>query len=160
MTESNNTSSGKHYADHLASYLAKHYDTKGLDIYREVSVGKSIIGKNRRVDILAVARDGSRAVAIECKFQDSQGTADEKIPYAIDDLRAMGMPAILTYAGGGFSEGVSHMLAACPIAAYCNPGPTLDRGRETRELDVQMAMIFGWWDALLTGKARVMPPPG
>ena len=65
-------------------------------------MGKTIIGKNRRIDIFCVAEDSQKAFAIECKFQDSQGTVDEKIPYAVDDLRALPMAGCIAYAGQGW----------------------------------------------------------
>jgi hypothetical protein len=143
---------GSEYANLIASYITRNFAARGLEIYREVFLGKTIIGKNRRIDIQALERSSSRALAIECKFQDKLGTVDEKIPYAIEDLRAMNMPVCLVYAGEGFSEGVLHMLAACPIAASCLPEPGLARSKDTRELDVAIAMAFHWWDLVVEDK--------
>ena len=143
---------GSEYANLVASYIVHNFGARGLEVYREVFLGKTVIGKNRRIDILALHRPTSRALCIECKFQDKLGTVDEKIPYAIDDLRAMNMPVCLVYAGEGFSEGVLHMLAACPIAASCRPEAALERTRETRELDVAVAMAFQWWDLVIEDK--------
>jgi hypothetical protein len=143
---------GAEYANLVASYIVRNFGARGLEIYREVFLGKTVIGKNRRIDILALHRASSRALCIECKFQDKLGTVDEKIPYAIDDLRAMNMPVCLVYAGEGFSEGVLHMLAACPIAASCRPEAGLERTRDTRELDVAIAMAFQWWDLVVEDK--------
>ncbi len=58
-------------------------------IYTEVSLGKTIIGKNRRIDVFLLREAHQRALAIECKFQNVSGTADEKIPYALQDLEAL-----------------------------------------------------------------------
>ena len=87
---------------------------------------------------------------------------DEKIPYALDDLMAMPMPAALIYAGQGFSEGVLHLLQSSELAAYCLPGEDLERQGPTRsaainsgtwQLDHILAMTYGWWD-LLIGKKQ------
>ncbi len=137
---------GNEYADLIAAYLAQNYGARGLLIYREVSLGKSIIGKNRKLDILAIHQASSRALGIECKYQTVQGTADEKIPYTLDDLDAMHLPAFLAYAGEGFSRGVAHMLESHKLAAYCKPSLDLVPNRETVELDHVIAMTFGWWD--------------
>ncbi len=94
---------GNEYADLIAAYLTKNYRHRGLRVYREVSLGKTIIGKNRRVDILAVHDETQRALAVECKYQTVAGTADEKLPYAIQDLEALSIPATIAYAGEGFS---------------------------------------------------------
>lgn len=144
--------SGKEYADLVASYILKNFGARGLVVYREVSMGKTIIGKNRHVDILVIHEASSAVLAIECKYQDTLGTVDEKIPYAIQDMQAMGVPVCLAYAGGGFSAGILHMLAACPIAAQCLPGSALEPGRETRELDIALAMAFRFWDLVVANK--------
>src|SRR5687767_47003 len=126
--------SGKEYTDLIASYIARNYESRGVGVYREVSIGKSIIGKNRKVDILLVDSETREGFALECKYQATQGTADEKIPYALDDLRAMRMTAGLVYAGEGFSTGVLHLLRASDMAAYCLPeGGAFERRAETRE---------------------------
>jgi len=143
---------GTEYANLVAAYLTRCYGARGLDVYREVSLGKSIIGKNRRIDLLCVHRESSKVLAIECKVQSAQGTVDEKIPYALDDLRAMHIPAFVVYAGQGFSDGVLHMLQASENAAYCLPETSLAPSPATVELDHIVAMIFGWWDAVLKQK--------
>jgi hypothetical protein len=144
---------GNEYADLIAAYLSRNYGPRGLVIYREVSLGKSIIGKNRRVDILAVHESTDRALAVECKYQNVAGTADEKIPYAISDLESLQIPACVAYAGEGFSQGVLHMLQGSPLAAHCLPELNLDPNKATLELDHIVATTFHWWDAVLKSKA-------
>ena len=147
---------GAEYANLVASYLSRRFADRGLKVYREVRVGKTIIGKDRCVDIFCVSGDNQRAFAIECKFQDSQGTVDEKIPYALDDVRALPMAGCIAYAGQGFSAGVLHMLAASPHAAYCQP--LADQAAitsDTKELDHALATHFGWWDVLVENKQPI-----
>lgn len=141
---------GAEYARLVASYLSARFASRGLKVYREVRVGKTIIGKDRCIDIFCVSEDTQKAFAIECKFQDSQGTVDEKIPYALDDVRALPMPGCVAYAGNGFSSGVLHMLAASPHAAYCRPlNDQAVSTTDTKELDHLLAVHFGWWDVLV-----------
>lgn len=148
---------GADYANLIAGYLSKRFGSRGLTVYREIRVGKSIIGKNRCIDVFCVRDADSTAFAIECKFQDSPGTVDEKIPYALDDLEALPMAGCIAYAGKGFSEGVLHMLGAAPRAAYCLPANgQSDSSAETRELDHLLAAHFGWWDVLIGGKKPVL----
>jgi len=146
------TLSSSAYATLIARYILQAYQSRGVAIYREVFAGKSIIGKNRRVDILVVCEEAKQAYAVECKYQATQGTADEKIPYALDDIQAMRMPGCIVYAGEGWSEGVLHMLRASAFAAYCLPAEVLRPSEATRELDHLLAMNFGWWDVLTGGK--------
>jgi hypothetical protein len=143
---------GTEYANLIAAYLTRNYGKRGLSVYREVPLGKSIIGKNRRVDVFAVHDASAKALAIECKVQTSTGTADEKIPYTLEDLGAMHVPAFVVYAGSGFSDGVLHMLRSNKRAAHCHPDPSLEPTQTTIELDHIVAMTFGWWDAVLRDK--------
>ena len=145
---------GNQYANLVASYVIKNYGDRGIEVYRELFLGKTIIGKNRRIDILALHRASGVALAVECKYQDSTGTVDEKIPYTLQDMEAIGMPVCVAYAGTGFSQGILHMLAAAPNAAFCSPDPeTLARTDQPRELDVALAMTFRWWDLIVRGRA-------
>jgi hypothetical protein len=147
---------GAEYANLVAGYIARRFGARGLKVYREVRIGKTIIAKNRCLDIFCVSESSSDAFAIECKFQDSEGTVDEKIPYALDDLRTLPMRGCIAYAGKGFSKGVLHMLEASPDAAYCLPvKEQLDSSAETWELDHLVAAHFRWWDVLVGKKSPV-----
>ncbi len=147
---------GGDYANLVALYLSKRFGPRGLVVYREIRVGKSIIGKNRCIDVFCVREADSRAFAVECKYQDSPGTVDEKIPYALDDLDALPMAGCIAYAGRGFSDGVLHMLNASPRAAYCLPLDGQEQSTiDTRELDHLIAAHFGWWDVILGAKRPV-----
>ena len=153
---------GSEYSNLIASYLVHNYGDRGLSAYREVPLGKSIIGKNRRIDLLVLQESSQRALAIECKYQGSQGTVDEKIPYTLQDMEALRVPGLVVYAGGGFSDGVIHMLEASHLAAYCLPDASdFQPSDATRELDHVVAMTFDWWDVVLRGrKAFKIPATG
>ena len=90
-------------------------------MYTEVSLGKTIIGKNRKLDVLALRRSYQRALALETKYQEVAGTTDEKIPYALQDLEALWIPGCLVYAGPGWSKGVLHTLEGSRRAVHCLP---------------------------------------
>ena len=146
---------GGQYANLIAAYVSRRFGARGLKVYREIRIGKSIIGKDRCIDVFCIS-DAGKAFAIECKYQESPGTVDEKIPYALEDLRALPMTGCITYAGQGFSEGVLHMLRASPDAAYCLPAPAqTDSAAETRELDHLLAAHFGWWDILVGNRQPI-----
>lgn len=152
---------GNQYRDLIAGYIHHNYAAQGLDVYVEISLGKTVIGKDRYIDVFVVRREDRKAVAIECKYQDSLGTVDEKIPYALQDLEALWVPGCLVYAGRGWSKGVLHSLEASRLAAYCLPdAETLQPGRHTRELDHMLAAIFGLWDVVLPPSKRFRPPGG
>jgi hypothetical protein len=50
---------GAAYADLVAFYLSRRFQDRGLKVYREIQIGKTIIGKNRHVDILCVCEHES-----------------------------------------------------------------------------------------------------
>lgn len=101
---------GNKYRDLVAAYVQHNFGPRDLTIYVEVPVGKTIIGKRRRLDVLLIREADQQALAIECKWQGGGGTADEKIPYALQDIEAMWIPGCLAYGGRGWSTGVLHTL--------------------------------------------------
>jgi hypothetical protein len=145
---------GHEYAALIARYLVAAYGGRGIEVYREVALGKSIIGKNRSIDVLAVNSLTGQAFAVECKYQATSGTVDEKIPYALADIDAMWIPGVVVWDGEGFSDGVVQMLRGSKRAAWCRPDPNkLEPSSDTRELDHIIASVFGWWDIVLRGKS-------
>ncbi|MDX2051036.1 MAG: PD-(D/E)XK nuclease superfamily protein [Polyangiaceae bacterium] len=153
---------GHEYKRLIAQYVVKEYGHR-LRVYDEVNIGTSIIGKQRRVDLLLVEPSTNKALALECKYQDSSGTADEKIPYTLQDLATLRMPAAVVYAGTGFSEGVLHMLQSSEYAAYCQPTSELGKlarqkgqiNSGTWQLDHILAVTFQWWELLIGDKVAV-----
>jgi PD-(D/E)XK nuclease superfamily protein len=154
---------GIEYRRLVARYITGAYGQRGAEVYEEVTVGTTIIGKQRRVDLLMMVN--GKALGIECKYQDSFGTTDEKIPYALQDLAAQRFPGAIAYAGSGFSEGVLHLLQSSEFAAYCMPDellllpqPRKQNGglnSGTWQLDHIFAVTFGWWDIVLGNRTPV-----
>ena len=138
------------YRDLIAAYVDVNYGARGVVVYTEVSLGKTIIGKNRKLDLFVLRRSDQRAIALETKYQEVPGTTDEKIPYALQDLEALWIPGCLVYAGGGWSKGVLHTLEGSRRAVHCLPErPDLARTTATRELDHVLAAVFGIWDQVI-----------
>ncbi len=149
---------GNQYRDLIASYIHENYAPYGLVVYVEICLGKTVIGKDRYIDVFVIRPDDRKALAIECKYQDSLGTVDEKIPYALQDLEALWVPGCLAYAGKGWSRGVLHTLEGSRLAAYCLPDKdTLAMGKQTRELDHALAATFGLWELVLPASKRFKP---
>ncbi len=155
---------GNEYKRLIGRYILKSYGDRGLQVFDEINLGTSIIGKQRRIDLFILQEITGEGLVLECKFQDSPGTVDEKIPYALDDLRALRMDGAMVYAGRGFSEGVLHLLQGSELAGYCLPteelnpiprrsGDPIDCG--TWQLDHILAMRFRFWDLVLGERRRV-----
>ena len=144
---------GAEYRDLIAKYILSNYQDRGIEIFTEVNVGKSIIGKSRRIDLFVYHKQNNDAFAIECKYQSTQGTVDEKIPYALEDMKKTPMTGCIVYAGEGFSQGVLHLLQSSEIAAFCFPDENnLHITKDTLELDHLLAIHFKWWDVLISRK--------
>ena len=65
----------------------------------EVNVGARFIGTPRRLDIVIHNKENNRYIGIECKVQYTDGTAYEKLSYALDDCVSAPIPAIIAFAG-------------------------------------------------------------
>lgn len=148
------------YRNLIAEYVDRNYGPRGVVVYTEVSLGKTIIGKNRRLDVFVLRPSDQRALALETKYQETAGTTDEKIPYALQDLEALWIPGCLVYAGPGWSKGVLHTLEGSRRAVHCLPeGPELARTNVTRELDHVLAAVFGFWDQVIPEERRFSNNP-
>lgn len=142
--------SGNAYRDRIAAYVHEHYSAHGLVVYTEVNLGKTIIGKRRRIDVFIRHESEQPALGLECKFQATSGTTDEKVPYALADLEAMWIPGCLVYAGEGWSRGVLHTLEGSRNAVFCDPP-------NTEELDHVLASVFGLWSVVIPDARRFAP---
>ena len=145
---------GNQYATLICRYIHANFGDRGISVYTQIVLGKSIIGKDRTVDVLIVEDATKLGFVLEAKYQSSQGTVDEKIPYTLEDLRAMRTPGCVVYAGEGFSAGILHMLRASDLAAYCLPPESCARTDQTWELDHVLAQRFGWWDIIVKDSRR------
>ena len=56
---------GGEYANLVASYLSRRFGSRGLKVYREVRIGKTIIGKDRCIDVFCLCEANNKAFAID-----------------------------------------------------------------------------------------------
>lgn len=82
----------------------------GLSVRTRVSVGRRLWGAVRIIDVVATDPTTRRTLGIECKAQASRGSAEEKIPATVDDIRAWPIPGIVVFEGTGFSANMRHYL--------------------------------------------------
>ncbi len=82
----------------------------GLQARTQVRVARRIWGAVRRIDVVLTHPETRRTLGLECKFQGSQGTAEEKIPSTIQDIAAWPIPGIVVFAGEGFSPNMVAFL--------------------------------------------------
>ncbi len=78
---------------------------------RQCTVGRDIYGKSRRVDLILyhpVKWPG--CLCIQCKWQASGGSVDEKYPFEVLNIQQSGYPSIIVLDGGGYSKGSEQWL--------------------------------------------------
>lgn len=84
----------------------------GQAIYaRQCETGRDIYGKRRRVDfILYHPVKWPESLVIQCKWQASSGSVEEKYPFEVLSINLDGIPAIIVLDGGGYSDGAATWL--------------------------------------------------
>ena len=85
-------------------------ESLGLLCRSEVKVGRRLWGAVRRIDIVLTDPTTRRTLGVECKYQASTGTAEEKIPSTIQDIGAWPIPGIVVFDGVGFSPNMRAFL--------------------------------------------------
>ena len=82
----------------------------GLDVERQVKIGRRIWGSERKIDVVVRKRGTDKVLGIECKYQGVSGTAQEKIMATIEDMRQWPIPGIVVIDGEGFTGGMKGLL--------------------------------------------------
>ncbi len=88
----------------------------GLDAEIEVAVGRRVWGARRRIDVVLRHPDTRRSLGVECKYQGTQGSAEEKIAGTIEDIRAWPIRGIVVFSGDGFSANMRAYLLSTGMA--------------------------------------------
>lgn len=78
----------------------------------QVHVGDTIYNTKRIVDFL-IFNDARflNGLIIECKWQQSSGSVDEKFPYLIFNIVKTGIPSIILLDGGGYKPAAKEWLS-------------------------------------------------
>ena len=78
---------------------------------RQCPTGRDIYGKRRRVDfILYHSRKWPDSLVIQCKWQASSGSVEDKYPFEVLSIQLDGYPAIILLDGGGYTVGAAQWL--------------------------------------------------
>ena len=82
----------------------------GLKAETEVVAARRIWGPKRYIDVVVTHEQSGKRLGIECKFQATRGTAEEKIPATIQDIGYWPIPGIVVIDGKGFSTNMEGYL--------------------------------------------------
>lgn len=96
--------------DELVQEVARRASQLGLLVKKQVSVARRIWGAKRKVDLVLRDATTGKTLGIECKFQGTRGTAEEKLLATIQDINAWPMPGLVVFAGDGFDEKMKAFL--------------------------------------------------
>ena len=88
----------------------------GLEAITEVAVGRRVWGARRKIDVVLKHPETRVSLGIECKYQGGPGSAEEKIPATIQDIRAWPIRGIVVYSGAGFSANMESYLLSTGMA--------------------------------------------
>ncbi len=82
----------------------------GLDCQEQVKVGRRLWGAVRNIDVVLTHPETKGRLGVECKFQGTTGTAEEKIPAILSDIDAWPIRGIVVISGKGFSPNMRYYL--------------------------------------------------
>ncbi|QCE34425.1 hypothetical protein FAI40_03205 [Acetobacteraceae bacterium] len=97
--------------DQKKSIFQRRSTFRGKSFYREIYCGSSIYGTDRRCDFLVINKDlFPNDLIIECKWQSKAGSVDEKYPFAVENIKNIGVPTIILIDGDGYKKGAFSWL--------------------------------------------------
>ncbi|MDR2677681.1 MAG: hypothetical protein LBB26_03940 [Puniceicoccales bacterium] len=77
----------------------------GKQFSKQSKCGKSIYDTDRRCDFLVMnPAKHPRGLIIECKWQETSGSVDEKYPFAVLNIAKIGTPTIVLIDGKGYKQ--------------------------------------------------------
>jgi hypothetical protein len=89
--------------DACARVLTHRKSIGGKQYMKQLPVGNTIYDTERECDFFVINRDKSpEDLIIECKWQQSAGSVDEKYPYLISNVVKTGTPAVILLDGDGY----------------------------------------------------------
>jgi PD-(D/E)XK nuclease superfamily domain len=84
----------------------------GKQYLKQLPCGNTIYQKPRHVDFLIINRKKfPNDLIIECKWQQSRGSVDEKYPFLLFNIIKTGVPTVILLDGNGYSKHAKQWLA-------------------------------------------------
>lgn len=105
-----------HSGNELRDAVAALGQSLGLEADTEVSVGRRVWGARRKIDVVLKDPATRVSLGVECKFQGGPGSAEEKIPATLEDIRAWPIRGIVVFSGDGFSTNMQSYLTSTGMA--------------------------------------------
>lgn len=97
--------------DHKEQVFANRHSVGGKQYAKQVVVDTTIYGNPRRADFLILNPDlYPNGLIVECKWQESEGTVDEKYPYLLYNIIKTAVPTVVLLDGGGYKKAAEAWL--------------------------------------------------
>ncbi len=89
--------------NHKEQVFANRKSVGGKQFAKQVVIGTTVYDSKRRCDFLVLNRDKfPDGLVIECKWQESSGSVDEKYPFLVFNIAKIGVPTIVLLDGSGY----------------------------------------------------------
>lgn len=98
--------------EELKQKVIKLAENLGLKTASEVKAARRLWGAKRRIDVVLTDEKTGKVLGIECKYQGTSGSAEEKIPATIEDITHWPIEGIVVIDGEGFSKNMQGYLMA------------------------------------------------
>lgn len=91
------------FPDHKKQLFDNRDVVGGKQYGTHIYVGKTIYETKRYVDFLVINKEKfPEGLIIECKWQQSAGSVDEKYPFLVHNIVRLAVPTIILLDGGGY----------------------------------------------------------
>jgi len=109
------------FPNHRDQLFANRKSVGGKQYSTQVPCGTSIYESPRKCDFLIMNNEKfPEGLIIECKWQQSAGSVDEKYPFTVFNILKIGVPTIILLDGGGYKK-----TAMAWLKEQCNPSRAL-----------------------------------
>jgi hypothetical protein len=98
--------------DALCKEVVALAESLGLTAREQYKCGRRIWGAERFIDVVLTHPETRRRLGLECKYQGTQGSAEEKVPAIVQDIAAWPIPGLVVFSGAGFSTNIKSFLVA------------------------------------------------
>lgn len=99
--------------DHKEQVFANRATVGGRQFALQVNVGETIYKTKRIADVLIINQElFPDGLIIECKWQQSNGSVDEKYPFLVWNIIKTKVPTIILLDGGGYKPAAMEWLKA------------------------------------------------
>ena len=136
-------STGASFRDELINEIYN-WKIPDLHVYKEAWVGSRFVGQKRYLDIVIECR--GHTIGIEAKTQQTEGTAYQKLSYAVDDVKRAPIPSLLVFSGAGIAPDVKAQLISSGVGLEIEwePGKGFGTGLDILRQRILMELKLNW----------------